>query len=163
VHSVDSTRLSTRPNYSPQVAPPFSANRTARSLALHYSGSKADCALYLSRLVPSFQFPFVEHSQTLRQLDFPHGFPLTDFLQSMLIDSPAHEFSLWNPSDPHQVLWTGNSVSLSPVLNGLGVQQAQIAPLFPMPVRFLPGVDGRPVCNDVSWDRSSDRNRGRRG
>ena len=43
-----------------------------------------------------FQLVLFEHFQALRHLGRSHRFFSTDFLQRVLIDSPAHEFPLGN-------------------------------------------------------------------
>ena len=71
----------------------------------------------------------------------PHGFPSADFLQRVLVDSPAHEFPLGNLRDSRQLFIGRNRVSFSLVFNRFEIQQTQIFALFPMLVGLFADVD----------------------
>ncbi|MFI5091015.1 MAG: hypothetical protein ACHP7P_13235 [Terriglobales bacterium] len=75
----------------------------------------------------------------------------------MLVDSTAHEFPLRNARNPRQLLVIRNGVPFAPVLDGFEFQQTQIFAFFPVPVGFLPDVDGWPVRNDVRPLQQSSR------
>ena len=85
------------------------------------------------------------------------GIPVTDLLQRVLVDSPAHEFPLRNLCDPRKLIVIRYRIPFAPVLDGIEFEQAQILALFPVAVGFLPDVDGRPVRNNVCALQQSSR------
>src|SRR5207245_3194097 len=89
----------------------------------------------------SVSFVFFEQLQAPRQFDSSHWFFPTDFLQGVLIDPAAHEFSLWNSGDPRELAFVGNCIPFLPVLDSFEFQQAQILTFFPMLVGLLAYVN----------------------
>ena len=92
---------------------------------------------------------FFQHFQTICQLGYPHRFPPTDFLQRVLIDATAYEFSLGNFCNLRELLVIRHSISFWLVMDSFEFQQTQIVTFLPMSVRFLSNLDRRPICEDV--------------
>ena len=85
-----------------------------------------------------FRFILFEHLQAPHQFASSHWFFPTDFLQGVLIDSSAHEFSLGNSGDPCELVFVGHRISFPPILDSFEFQQTQVLAFFPMLVGPFP-------------------------
>ena len=79
------------------------------------------------------------------QLGRTHRHFRADFLQGVLIGSPASEVPLGKLGDSLQLLIRSNGVTHSLVFDGLEFNETQVFAVLPIPVGFLPDVDRRPI------------------